>query len=206
MTVRLARGPKPIAVADIFWARVEKRGIDECWPFSGCTTTSGYGDIKSHQKRHLAHRVSFEIHKGAIPSGLFVCHSCDNPRCCNPAHLWLGRARENVRDMVAKGRHKPPCLKGSENGNSKLTAEIVTAMRLDPRPGTHIAAAYGLSAATVNAIRSGRTWRHIPMPADAVIVRVGRPKREAAVAVDATLKAEIGLTGDELLQNAEAAA
>ena len=66
---------------------------------------SGYGKIKYQQKYYSVHRLIYEYYKGDIPDGLFVCHTCDNPSCMNPDHLFLGTCKENIRDSVKKGRH-----------------------------------------------------------------------------------------------------
>lgn len=176
------RGPKPVALETLFWDHVQRGGADECWLWEGATTPFGYGDIKSHQRRHNAHRVSYELHKGPIPQGMQVCHRCDNPRCCNPGHLWLGTAGDNCRDMVAKGRHVSPALKGSKNGRAILTDALVMEIRRDKRPGTQIAADLGLGITTVNSIRRGASWKHLPMPADAPTIRIGRPRSNTEAA------------------------
>jgi hypothetical protein len=72
-----------------------------CWPWTGKIATNGYGYLDNM----LAHRASWLIHHGPIPEGLQVLHHCDNPRCVNPDHLWLGTQADNVADMMAKGRH-----------------------------------------------------------------------------------------------------
>ena len=81
-----------------FWAKVQKTGA--CWLWIAGKDYGGYGSFQ-HKR---AHRLSYEMHVGPIPKGMFVCHSCDVPACINPAHLFLGTARDNVRDMIAKGR------------------------------------------------------------------------------------------------------
>lgn len=80
-------------------------GADECWPYMGARLPSGYGYVNLRQNGNAyAHRLAFEQAVGPIPDGMYVCHRCDNPPCCNPAHLFLGTPSENCQDKVAKGR------------------------------------------------------------------------------------------------------
>lgn len=87
-----------------------------CTLFVGGLSPKGYGVLRDGGKTKLAHRVAYELHVGEIPAGLFVCHSCDNPRCIQPTHLFLGTNGDNVRDMMQKGRGVP-------HGRRQLTSD-----------------------------------------------------------------------------------
>ncbi len=86
-----------------FWRKVRRGAPDECWPWEG-NRRNGYGVFVFGRKAHAAHRFAFEVVHGDVPGGLGVLHSCDNPPCCNPAHLWAGTQIENIADRDAKGR------------------------------------------------------------------------------------------------------
>lgn len=100
-----------------FWRKVEKRGPDECWPWKGALWDKGYGQFRVDGRKLMAHRVSLILAGRPQPSDKPQgCHTCDNPPCVNPAHLWWGTNGDNQRDCVAKGRHplasKTHCLRG----------------------------------------------------------------------------------------------
>lgn len=76
-----------------------------CWNWTRNIGKNGYGRLMINYVSIYAHRYSYQLHKGDIPKGLFVCHSCDNRRCVNPNHLWIGTHTDNVRDMFSKGRN-----------------------------------------------------------------------------------------------------
>lgn len=94
-------------IEDRFWSQVSQGDVQECWEWQSCLNPNGYGRI-GHGGRGgrkcAAHRVSWEIHYGAIPDSLWVLHKCDNPACVNPNHLFLGSHQDNMDDMIAKGR------------------------------------------------------------------------------------------------------
>ena len=104
---------------EAFWAHVTPGGPDGCWEWQGYRHDWGYGKLAYRTQYYYAHRVSYELHYGPIPDGLHVCHTCDNPRCCNPAHLFVGTAKDNLSDMMMKGRGKGQFTKGQ---NSKTNS------------------------------------------------------------------------------------
>lgn len=91
---------------NLFWPRVDVRGPEECWPWKGSRTRGGYGHASREGKSVRAHRVAYQLAKGLIPAGLVVRHKCDNPPCCNPAHLELGTHKQNKDDSIQRGRSR----------------------------------------------------------------------------------------------------
>lgn len=101
-----------------FWSRVNK--TDKCWLWTVSNDTR-YGVMSVKGVPTKAHRISWELHNGEIPEGMSVLHTCDNPPCVNPEHLWLGTYGDNIRDAVKKGRldtrgraHRNHCVNGHE--------------------------------------------------------------------------------------------
>ena len=88
-----------------FWDKVAIAGPDDCWDWQAFINKFGYGQFRIGKQVIGAHRVSYLLEYGEFDKTLDVCHSCDNPRCVNPKHLWLGTASDNVWDMAKKGRH-----------------------------------------------------------------------------------------------------
>lgn len=128
-----------------------------CWEWRGfCAQPGGYGRVGYK----LAHRVSYELHRGPIPEGHFVCHRCDNPPCINPDHLFLGTPAENTADAVSKKR----MAWGERAGAAKLTAGAVREIRALHAEGarpTQLAARYGVTHSAINFIIRRRTWAHL---------------------------------------------
>ncbi len=138
-----------------------------CWEFIG-GLRNGYGAIKNGAKTDGAHRVSYEIHKGEISQGLFVCHTCDNRKCINPDHLWLGTAKDNTQDCVKKGRivtHEGDRFKdGHIPYNAVLTKNQVLEIRSLIETGVKasiIAEIFGTSRHKVNDIIRGKSYKLI---------------------------------------------
>jgi hypothetical protein len=154
-------------VFETFLARVEFEPNTGCWLWTGAPSAGGYGVIKHDGRYQKAHRVSWALHHGFMPDrDVKVCHRCDTPACVNPAHLWLGTQRENIADMVAKGRNRPPAPQlGSKNPQAALTEDDVWAIRHMLRNGSftqpQIRRAYGVSPMTINRIARGESWRHV---------------------------------------------
>lgn len=143
-----------------FLAKVERRAPNECWPWTAGTTEHGYGRMSAAGHLNLkAPRVAFALAIGVSPGRFDVCHQCDNPACCNPEHLFLGKAVDNARDAVAKGRNvKPPVHKGNRHPRARLSAEAVHIIREGDLPSTTLAAHFGVSQRHINRVRSGEGW------------------------------------------------
>lgn len=153
-----------------FWMGV-KSSRDGCWEWTNSRNIAGYGMLFYQGRSQPAHRVSWQIHSGPIPEGLFVCHQCDNPRCVRPSHLFLGTALDNARDRDRKGRagkrpSRKGCkgLEGESHPMSVLSASDVLLIRArldEGESSVAIGKEYGVDTSTISSIRRRRTWRHI---------------------------------------------
>lgn len=143
-----------------FWEKVN-RTAGGCWLWTGCLCGNGYGAIRADRERYnlRTHRVSYEIAYGPIPDGLHVLHKCDNPRCVNPDHLFLGTHQENMADKRRKGRDA--ANKGVANGRAKITDEHVRLIRAASGRQVDIGKQYGVSQTTVWKIKSRQSWGHV---------------------------------------------
>ena len=135
-----------------------------CWVWQkGLVETSGYASITRSYKKNVqegGHRLAYAVFNGVdIPDGLYVCHTCDNKACINPDHLWLGTQKDNIRDMMKKGRRV--WAKGEQVANSKLTDETIRAIRKSDEQVKKIAEKYGISSGHVSNIKSGLLWGHV---------------------------------------------
>lgn len=92
-----------------FWNKIEKSSEEDCWEWKYQRDSKGYGRLNSKLvPTHIASRAAYILTYGHIPDEILVCHSCDNPPCCNPQHLFLGTEKDNFNDAVSKGRRKEP--------------------------------------------------------------------------------------------------
>lgn len=151
-----------------FWSKVNIKGPYDCWDWTGSLYggSGGYGGFKlAAYTKKRAHRVAYEIANGPIPDGMFVCHSCDRPACCNPKHLWLGTAAENNLDRTLKGRTVFGNQSGEANGAARLTAPQVAYIKRLIEAGYNnceIARWYEVHHATISQIRRQKTWEAEP--------------------------------------------
>lgn len=141
-----------------FWPKVIKKGPNLCWEWRAALS-NGYGKFAAGDRVVRAHRFSWELFYGPVPPGLYVLHRCDNRRCVNPSHLFLGTNAENLADMVAKGRS----LRGERHGNAKLTTEQVQQIHVlsDSLMQKEIASLLGIGQQQVSRIVRGECWGHI---------------------------------------------
>lgn len=137
-----------------FWSQVRK--TETCWLWTGAKIgPSTYGHMRVDGRWKSTHRVSWELHHGPIPKGLCVCHTCDVPACVRPAHLFLGTNRDNMIDMVKKGR-------GLTERTYRLTKDDVYEIRAKVAEGhtqASIAREYDLSISHVSEVVRGLSWK-----------------------------------------------
>jgi hypothetical protein len=164
--------PVPIVITPrteaYFWQRVDKSPHPKgCWIWRGSERGrkgEKYGVIGSGKHRPGAHRYSYVLHKGEIPEGVEVCHECDNTLCVNPAHLWLGTHRQNLKDAAAKGRIAMPINKSGKYPKQKLNhAQVFEVVELLRQGFTHseIARRYHISTTSVTLINVGDSWGNL---------------------------------------------
>ena len=149
------------ATLDRFFSKVEKKPSG-CWEWAGGGRGSGYGGFTHNGSGRLAHRVSYEIHKGSIPAGLCVCHKCDNRKCVNPQHLFAASQFENMQDMKRKGRAPFSGKTGHRHPTAKLTAAQAEEIRRCGLSNRAAGKKYGVHHSSISRIRTGHTYVSAP--------------------------------------------
>ena len=159
------------SLSERFWSKVEKRGADDCWVWTGGRQTVGYGRINVKGRYFGAHRVAYELTNGPIPDGVghhgaCVLHSCDNRLCVNPAHLSVGSHAENMADRDAKNRQRGVSQPGAKNPNARLSAEAAQTIRFLRRStlltAPVVAKLFGVTRQTVHRVVTRQAWADVP--------------------------------------------
>lgn len=160
-------GPRPKPPEERFWKHVTPGEPDECWEWQGACS-NGYGFLSGVPPRKWvkAHRVSWKIHNGPIPEGRHVLHTCDNPPCVNPAHLYVGTNADNVHDRAVRkrGREHRTENRGEDHPMSKFTEAEVRAIRAALRTGrtqAEVGRMFGVSQPNVSKIGLRQIWAHL---------------------------------------------
>lgn len=146
---------------------IHVRASDECWEWVKSVSTTkkpwlrmcGYPSVQFQDGNHRPHRVIWRMVNGPIPEGFCILHRCDNPKCCNPNHLFLGTIADNNRDCERKRRRTR--VPGERNGLAKLTDEQVLAIRSSSLNVHTLAFRYGVHFSTIYRIRNRERWRHL---------------------------------------------
>lgn len=156
-----------MTVEERFWSRVNKYGklvpnMDtRCWSWLGRKNDSGYGQFNIGDKGITISRYSYILHYGLIPSGMLVCHKCDNPECTNPDHLFLGSTKDNTRDSINKGRF----AWGEKSGMAKLTCDNVIEIRILWKSGLHdlkqLSDRFNVHKVTISSVVNNKSWRSV---------------------------------------------
>lgn len=138
-----------------FFSKFTKK--EGCWEWEGGLTSTGYGCMKIDGKAKTAHRMSWELNVGPIPPGMFICHTCDNPKCVRPDHLFLGTPADNSADMVAKLRNR----RGTDHGRHKLTEDQVRFIRDSKLPSRYLAKQFHIARSLIYTIKRRIIWSHL---------------------------------------------
>lgn len=158
----MPRKPRPIE--DRFWEKVDKTtSPNGCWLWTAAVSSAGYGQINQggqHGTHIAAHKLSWQLANGPRPEHLCICHRCDNPRCVNPEHLFLGTQKDNIQDALKKGRkpfgEKHPLARWSEGD-----IRAMFAMRARGATQTEIADHFGTKQPAIQSILSRKAWSHV---------------------------------------------
>lgn len=142
-----------------FLAKFERRGANECWPWTGSLREFGYGQMCIKGSLITSHRLAYFFETGQpLRSSVVIRHACDNPRCVNPRHLLPGTNLDNIRDRVERGRSRGGF---GENNKAKLREAQVREIKASPDSPADLAKRYNVSRATIYAIKTGFRWKHV---------------------------------------------
>ena len=157
-----------------FFAKISTEPTDKGCLLWLASTGKGYGQVRIGGRLFIATRIAYFLHYGVDPGEFHVCHKCDNPTCCGPECLYLGTQKDNMQDMMAKGRGnqpsgdkqgsrtKPECRPRGENSwCAKLTEADIPVIRADPRTHRVIAAEYGVHYSVINCVKQRKTWKGV---------------------------------------------
>lgn len=159
-------------VAERFWSKVDRSSDEGCWPWTAGASAEGYGMFRTGGQHGLittANRMAYILTHGPLPDDEDVCHSCDNPPCCRPSHLFRGTRAVNMQDAFRKGRSRgllvPGEFRGERQGQSKLTDDAVREIRRRYAAGgvrqSDLAAEFGVSKSLISYVVSGKGWKHV---------------------------------------------
>lgn len=156
-----------MSVKEKFEAKYTPEPNSGCWLWIGAIAASGYGTLSIGGRPAYAHRLSWQLYRGPIPSGYAICHKCDIRTCVNPDHLFPGTLTDNNRDMCRKGRHwsvvnRSSSLKGVEQAGAKLTDEDVLVIRRSGLSYRALGRQFGVSHTLIRHVVSRRNWKHVP--------------------------------------------
>lgn len=151
--------PSKVIDAAFFAERSKLNQETGCLEWTRHVNQNGYGTVKHKRKTYPAHRFAWIQKYGPVPDGMVICHKCDNRKCINVDHLFIGTTLDNVRDKINKGRLR--VAEGEQSGTSKLTAKQIEQIVLDSRPQTLIAKDHGVSQATISLVKQRKNWRSV---------------------------------------------
>lgn len=143
-----------------FWSNVTVSHSFKCWPWHGAVDAHGYGALRIGERTVKAHRLAYSIANGETIDELHIRHACDNPPCCNPAHLLSGTAADNMADCISRGRN----AFGRRVPNAKLTdeqARVIWDMRDGGLTAIAVGRVFGISEGSVRKVWYGETWKHV---------------------------------------------
>ncbi len=132
-----------------------------CWDWTGWCHPQGYGNFKINGKTYRVHRLVYELCVARVPNGKLILHSCDNPPCCNPTHLFLGDEKDNIIDCLKKGRLPSAILTEDEVKEIITDTSSKNPVKRTYNHYKYLASKYKVSVETIKGIVYGKTWGHI---------------------------------------------